>query len=414
MRFLLRSLLWLLFLTPFVAALLVWASLSATPLLALREPLSTQDIQRARQILQNHQRQGPRQTKAITLDARDLALVANLFLQQRLDGGVAVAIQDDRLIARAALHLPLIPVRPWLNIQLELREQAREPNLLRLRVGELTIPQPMAKWLLTRLLAAFYQTPHYRLVREVIDDIRLENGRLTLRYQWTPELARRARATLVGEGSPAEQAYAQALEQKLASQSRRVSLAKLLPPLFALAAARSDTGDPLQENLTLLGVLGAWAERGRTARLLGVEVEGLPPFRARLRRREDLARHFLISAMLAAHGGGSLADAAGVYKELSDADGGSGFSFVDLLADRAGTRFGLAATASAEAASRFQARVAAGVSEADLLPAIPALTEGLDLASFRRDYQGVDSPRYREVMAKIERRLDQSPLYGEH
>lgn len=414
MRFLLRSLLWLLFLTPFVAALLIWASLSATPLLAPREPLSTQDIQRARQILHNHQRQGPRQTKAITLSARDLELVANLFLQQHLEGAVAVAIQDDRLIARAALRLPLVPVRPWLNIQLELREQARKPNLLRLRIGELTVPQPMAKWLLARLLAAFYQTPHSRLVREVIDDIRLQNGRLTLRYQWTPELAQRARATLVGEDDPAAHAYAQALEQALADQSRRVSLAELLPPLFALAAARSDTGDPLQENLSLLGMLGAWAERGRTARLLGLDVGGLPPFRARLRGREDLARHFLISAMLAAHGGGSLANAAGVYKELSDADGGSGFSFVDLLADRAGTRFGLAATTSAEAARRFQTQVAAGIVETDLLPAMPALTEGLDLASFRRRYQGVDSPRYREVMAKIEHHLDQSPLYGGH
>lgn len=414
MRFLLRSLLWLLFLTPFVAALFIWASLSATPLLAPREPLSPQDIQRARQILQDHQRQGQQQTKAISLDARDLELVANLFLQQHLEGGAAVTIRNDRLNARAALRLALVPARPWLNIQLELREQAREPNLLRLQIGELTIPQPVTKWLLARLLAALYETPHYRLAREIVDDIRLDKGQLRLRYQWTPALAQRARATLAGEGNPAEQAYARALAQQLASPSEPVSLAKLLPPLFALAAARSDTGDPAQENLALLGVLGAWAERGRTARLLGLHVNGLPPFRARLRRRADLARHFLISAMLAAHGGGSLADAAGVYKELSDADGGSGFSFVDLLADRAGTRFGLAATASAEAARRFQARVAAGVTEDDLIPPMPTLTEGLNLASFRRNYQGVDSPRYREVMMEIERRLDQSALYDKH
>jgi len=414
MRFLLRSLPWLLFLTPFVAALLVWASLSATPLLAPHAPLSAQDMQRARQILQSHQRQGPHQTKSVILGARDLELVANLLLQQHLEGGVAVTIQDDRLIARAALHLPLLPARPWLNIQLELREQARKPNLLQLRIGELTMPPPMAKWLLARLLAVFYQTPHSRLAREVIDDVRLQNGRLTLRYQWTPELARRARATLVGETDAVAHAYAQALEQAIAGQSRRVGLAKLLPPLFALAAVRSDMGNPLQENLALLRVLGAWAEHGRAAQLLGLGVEGLPPFRARLRGREDLARHFLLSAMLAAHGGGSLADAAGVYKELSDADGGSGFSFMDLLADRAGIRFGLAATTSVEAARRFQARLAAGVSQTDLLPAMPSLTEGLDLASFRRSYQNLDSPRYRKVMAEIERRLEQSPLYRDH
>ena len=50
----------------------------------------------------------------------------------------------------------------------------------------------------------------------------------------------------------------------------------------------------------------------------------------------DLAQHFIVSAVIAAAGGTPIAAAAGVYKELNDARDGSGFSFSDIAADRAG------------------------------------------------------------------------------
>ena len=51
--------------------------------------------------------------------------------------------------------------------------------------------------------------------------------------------------------------------------------------------------------------------------------------------RQDLAKHFAISAAISAHSGAPLADAIGLYKELEDARGGSGFSFDDLAAEPA-------------------------------------------------------------------------------
>jgi uncharacterized protein YfiM (DUF2279 family) len=56
--------------------------------------------------------------------------------------------------------------------------------------------------------------------------------------------------------------------------------------------------------------------------------------------RYDSAQHFVISAALAAWAGEPAANAIGVYKEIDDSRRGSGFSFADLAADRAGTRFG--------------------------------------------------------------------------
>ena len=70
--------------------------------------------------------------------------------------------------------------------------------------------------------------------------------------------------------------------------------------------------------------------------------------------RGDLAQHFTVSAAVSAAAGAALADFIGLYKEIDDARRGSGFSFADLAADRAGTRLGQLATATEESARRLQ------------------------------------------------------------
>ena len=58
-----------------------------------------------------------------------------------------------------------------------------------------------------------------------------------------------------------------------------------------------------------------------------------------MRARRDAVEHFAMSAALAALLGAPTAEKAGTLKELSDAQGGSGFSFVDISADMAGIAF---------------------------------------------------------------------------
>ena len=56
--------------------------------------------------------------------------------------------------------------------------------------------------------------------------------------------------------------------------------------------------------------------------------------------RRDLAQHFFLSGYLTAVAGAAAAEAAGLSKELADAQaGGSGFSYHDLAADLAGIDF---------------------------------------------------------------------------
>jgi hypothetical protein len=104
-------------------------------------------------------------------------------------------------------------------------------------------------------------------------------------------------------------------------------------------------------------------------------------------------------------------DAAGLLKEELDADGGSGFSFGDLTADRAGTSFALAATRDDGAARALQERIAAGFRVDDFFPDASDLPEGIPDAELQSRYGGVGGPLYRDFAAEIERRLMRCAAY---
>jgi hypothetical protein len=86
--------------------------------------------------------------------------------------------------------------------------------------------------------------------------------------------------------------------------------------------------------------------------------------------------------------------------------GGSGFSFGDLLADRAGIRFANAATRSRDSAQAFAERVATEFQAAVLFPANADMPEKLGAEKFRQTIGLVGSPRYQELIREIEQRLD--------
>ena len=124
--------------------------------------------------------------------------------------------------------------------------------------------------------------------------------------------------------------------------------------------------------------------------------------------RDDFPKHFLISAAIAAEAGSPLADAIGLYKEVEDSRGGSGFSFNDIAADRAGTRFGELAV---KAPRKLQAALAAGVRERDFMPNVSDLPEFMPEAEFKTRYGGIGAPAYQKMMADIEARIDATSLF---
>jgi hypothetical protein len=134
-------------------------------------------------------------------------------------------------------------------------------------------------------------------------------------------------------------------------------------------------------------------------------VAGKPFAGSTLRQRADWTQHFLVSASISVLSARGISDGVGLFKEELDADGGSGFSFGDLLADRAGVTFAAAATHDEASARAVQDRLARGYRVDDFMPAGADLPENMQKDEFRSRFGGVGSAEYRRVASEIERRI---------
>jgi hypothetical protein len=188
----------------------------------------------------------------------------------------------------------------------------------------------------------------------------------------------------------------------------------LLQAAFAPLPSASAPPTAVGNNRAAILALGIAVGHERLARYAGLKrenecVRAATALRTgtTLRGRDDWARHYCLSAALAVVENSFLSDAGGLMKEQLDAlTQGTGFSFGDLAADRAGVLFAQAATASESAALAMQKRLQNGYLADDFFPPASDLPENLTVEEFRRDYGGVGTQRYRQTVREIEARLD--------
>lgn len=420
MRRVIRLLPWLL-LTACLALLLAaafgaWLAMARQPLVVRSAVVSHEDIARARALLQHHHPSGARAgaERAVALGERDLELLINHGAQRLGDVRSRVRLQPGVAVVQISLGVPETPWGGWLNLQAVLRQTEGLPEIEQLRLGHLPVPAWLAETAWPHLLAAGDLTAQGALAQKVVRRATFLPRQVALTYSWPGNLRREFGQSLL----PAdEQARLQVYANRLAIVAQgqpagqgRVSLAQVLPPLFALARQRSgDAAGAARENRSALVALAlvAYGPGLRAMVPASVPVASGRPLRFSLAGRKDTPQHYLISAALAAEGGGPLSDAFGLYKEVADSRGGTGFSFHDLAADRAGTRLG---TLALRHPQLLQARLAGSLSEAQLLPPMDDLPESMDAAEFQQRFGGIGAPAYQAKLAEIESRLDRMPL----
>jgi hypothetical protein len=192
-----------------------------------------------------------------------------------------------------------------------------------------------------------------------------------------------------------------------------------LSTTFALARRRSFDYNPVVENQAAILALGMLLGHPRIETLIGPILTDIEKNAAKqavgrvvLRGRSDLARHFCVSAAIFVLSTEAISDSIGLLKEKLDADvGGSGFSFVDLLADRAGTTFALSATHDEAAARAMQNRLACGFHIENIFPAMDGLPEGVSDAELQSCYGGVGGESYCRLIEEIKQRVAACAAY---
>lgn len=189
--------------------------------------------------------------------------------------------------------------------------------------------------------------------------------------------------------------------------------AKLLELAFMYAADNSHGTDAVHPNKAAILALGVILGEQRVAMVAKrtVNIQRIAEFDALRNRitlvgRNDLARHFWVSAALAILSDEKRSMTVGIAKEMMDAtEGGSGFSFDDLAADRAGTLLAIAATKNGANARNLQTRIGEGVVIDDFFPSVEGLPSGLTREEFQSGFGGLGGKVTLRLAEEIEYRL---------
>jgi len=424
----------ILLVAPVLLGVALYAAAEPEPLVRESPAVTSEEKRRLYSVLRqkNPKKIEPGQTRLITLDNRDVDLLLAWGLPVVLGEGRGKARVDLLSPQEAAVLLTLRLPAPtsgprYLNIvagghlQIENgRISLADPSL---RLGRWVLPDEPLRWL-SPVLVGFVQTE--RRIRPVLAGVQrldIGSGRVTLAYSrmdlppgllasfiWgaglneTMRLAVRSHLQGLLEAAP-----------RLPGGERRFGAA--VETAFARARERSATSEPVIENRAALLALGILLGHPRLEQLVGQVMDqrdwgrAAPYARTTLRGRDDWTKHFFVSAALTVLSAQAPSDAIGLFKEELDAGGGSGFSFGDLMADRAGTTFALLATRDDTGARALQERLAAGFLVDDFFPEAADLPENIHEAELRARYGGVGGPLFQKYVAEVERRLWRCPAY---
>lgn len=393
------------------------AALQGEPTVALYQAPAVGDVARALRLLRAHdpRHARPGALSAAQVDERDLELLLNHAALRRLDAYTAVSLQRGAAVVRSSLPMPPNPFGRWLNVEVRLLETGGLPVIDSVHLGRLPLPAALAERALPWLARRAGVQAELDVAAEVVRRVHFMPKRLAVVYAWRDDSAERVLGGLVPAGDQARlRAYSDHLAKVVARQGPgwTVSLAPLVGPMFELARQRSagTPADAAAENRAALVVLTLFVNgRGVGALLPAARAWPRPrPLQVTLGGRDDFPRHLLISATLAAEGTGPLSRAIGVYKEVADSQGGSGFSFNDMAANRAGTRLGEWAVSQP---LRLQAALARSLEESDFMPAWSDLPEFMSEPEFRQRFGGVGAPAYEKLLAEIDRRVEALPVF---
>ncbi len=366
-------------------------------------------------------------TERLALSPRDLNVLLAWGLSLEHTGRkVQVEVDDDNASLAASARLP--GESRYLNAVLA-GSAGIENGRLRLHVKQLSVGRLDApSWLLAAVSPAIARMvvsdPRVKVIVAPIRKLDLTRTGVEIVYGHADLPNGFVASLFQGEGTgegdvPIVRAHVRHLLDVAGSLPRdEARFGAAVEAAFDYARLRSKNGNAVKENRGAVLALGILLGHWRVQNLVGTVLdEGRLKLATRaykgvdLRGRTDWPKHFFVSASLTVVSHRAVSDQTGLLKEELDADGGSGFSFGDLAADRAGTTFGQAATRDEAAARAMQDRLDRGFRVDDFFPLAADLPEDLTDAEFQARYGGVGGAGYERVVEEIEKRVSRCAAY---
>jgi len=401
------------------AALLVFFGVGDQPDLEVGWSPTRDDLIRAKKILHEGSKTKPDEIGVIELTEADLNLAVNYLLNRYSKSAALIELKDDKIRFKVTLTLPGNRLGKYLNISFRLgNSEDNSLAITKFKAGKLLLPARLAAFVIDNVIRYSSLNDYFILATRPIKALNIDTQKLTITYHPNKDTLLQARKFLAHTSdSSTLNIYQQKLADIVAKHDPewRLSLADLLRPLFELAYQRSTLATAIDENRVAIFAINDYVNKDETQKLLSIpdtKPANRQQYAAFLYKRKDLAQHFIGSAALTASVNREAAQLAGEEKELSDAHSGSGFSFIDLAADKAGTRFGEMATSSPENARKMQQAMAKIKDYSDFMPDPRDLPEHMNEADFKQRFESTDSPVYKNILKQIDARIAAMPIYN--
>jgi hypothetical protein len=425
----------LILLTLLALGITLWLSLEEMPFPWEAAPASSAEKQRVMCLIRS---ESPRflkedQTYTLRLTEQDVNVLLSAGVADSSGKPrTAVCLRPDSFALLISLPVQCRAGRPrYLNWEttgsVGIQDAALRLRVDHCRIGRLGLP----RWLsysLGRVVASYlnhdrYLKPFLMATREII----LEPNSIQLTYR-PLDVPLRLRQRLLRPAVAGEDLLIATRAQvdhlllffaTCPLSDRTPSFNLCLKTAFSVARDRSTRSDPVTENRAAILALGILLGHPGIADFLGPVVREADPkemqqilTRVPLYGRSDWTRHFCVSAAIAALADETVSDACALLKEKWDTDSsGSGFSFADLLMDRAGTALAGWATRDATTARSLQDRLVRGFRLEEVCPPPGDLPEGISKTDLESRYGGIGGEGYRGLLGEIEQRVAACTAY---
>lgn len=393
-------------------SILLCFALDDSPQPKVLQGLNRDDIQRAKQLL--HVAPEDRQSlKTVSLNQKDLNIAAGYLLSHFAENTTQIQILNDRIWFQIAVFVPKNPWGRYLDFSFSLKQIDDTVMIKSFKIGEISIPDRAANRLIPLIVHNTSLNQYWQAASQYVKNVRITPQTLDISYLGSIVDTAKRLAIRQHQDYPNLHLYQQQINDIVSRHDPawRLSLSDLLQPLFLSAYQRSDDDNAIRENRAVIIAVASYVYKNELRRYLPLGLVYSKEYPVFAYKRIDIPQHFIASALLTAADSSLLSEQMAVDKEVGDAQQGSGFSFIDLSADRAGTRFGRLAIASPEQARELQRIMSAIKDYSAIIPDIQDLPEHMDEQTFRLKYGGVGSPAYLEAIRLIDKRIAALPLY---
>ncbi len=358
----------------------------------------------------------------ITIENNELSAVAKMASHLLPKTQVVLTTSNIGILLASSTQVNL-PFKRYLNITCLVSQTAENSKLHDCKIGYLPIYGSLLEWIALTGFSVVLGEDFADTAQDLLANIEYSNASIKLHAKKSKFLKEQVNQSMsrIGDFASSYQQNATVDKETIVyylNELNKVKSSELAPYVgasFSLAQERSKYNDPVEENTAVLWALAIKFGDYHFASLMGLKANKSYSAVPTTRGRVDLTQHFIYSAILDQLGDLDVGLAIGEAKELLDSlKGGSGFSFSDLAADKAGLKISHFSTSNKNNALYTQKLLANVTTEDAYFPFIHDLPDGFKDKDYQKVISSIESKNYRYVETEIDKRINKLAVYNKN